>query len=87
MKININHYKKSGRELYHNGGKLYLNTDKIIFKRFKTVFEMDTDEAFCRVLPGEGFWSSVELFSKDQSHTLLVTKRNQAKIVDWFNTK
>ena len=87
MKININHYKKSDRELYHNGGQLYLNTDKIIFKRFKIIFEMDTDEAFCRVLPGEGFWSSVELFSKDESYTLLVTKRNQAKIVDWFNTK
>ena len=86
MKIKMNYCKKSNQLCYRNGGDLYLDSDKIVFRRFKTVFEFDTDEVFCRALPGEGFWSAVELFDRKNSYVLLGTRRKCEKINEYITS-
>lgn len=87
MKIIVNYYKKSDKHLYRNGARLLVDENKVILKDiFRNIFELNTADVKFRILPGQFLYSSVELFNDEVSYELLLTKRNERKLLEYFHS-
>ena len=83
MKFSVSHYKKTGNDLFWNGGTLHLNNSKIILKNlFKTVAVFDAYKVKIKTLPDELFYKTVEISDGEKGYSLLLTKSNYRKLYE-----
>ena len=86
MKIYVSHYKKSGKQLFCNGGTLYIKSSKIILKNlFITVVAFDADKVKIKALPGELLYKSIEFTDGIKSYIFLFDKVNYRKLSECLN--
>ena len=83
MKINVSHYKKTGKEFFWNGGTLYIKNSKIILKNlFKTVAVFDAYMVKFITLPDELLYKTVKISDGEKGYILLFTKSNYRKLYE-----
>ena len=86
MKIAVSHYKKSDKELFVNGGNLYINGEKLVLKYFfKKIATFNIDKINFKKLPDEFLFKVVEIYDYDKSYVLLLTKANYFKLTKTLN--
>ncbi len=83
VKIPVNHYKETDKDLFINGGSLYVSDCDLVLKSLfgkKAVFSLD--KVKCRNLPDEFFLKAVELSDGNKSFVLLLIKPNYLKLCE-----
>lgn len=83
MKIDVSHYKKSDKQLFWNGGTLYIENSKIILKNlFKTVAVFDAYRVEIKTLSDEFLYKTVEISDGEKDYILLFRKSNHRKLYE-----
>ena len=81
MEFYVSHYKRSDKELYVNGGTLYVKNSKIVLKNmFITVAVFDMSKIIIKSLPDELLYKSLEFSDDKKSYVLLFNRFNYKKL-------
>ncbi len=85
LKIPVNHYKKSDKELFVNGGSLHIDGEKLVLKSvFKKIAVFHFDEMKLKKLSDEFLFKSVQISDYEKSYVLLLTKSNYSNLSESF---
>ena len=83
MKIAVSHYKNSDKELFVNGGSIYIDGKYLVLKSFfRKIALFNIDDVKYRKLPDELTFKALEVYDNGQSYVLLLTKPNYFKLCE-----